>query len=86
MRSLERVSGLRVEGAMERVLYLRVIAMSAKAAKRFAGVDQEPIDLGPVNDPSGRWKEGARVWGFPREPRNAKERAAIAWKIDPDGE
>ena len=45
--------------------FLRVIALSAEAAKAWIGgayARQEPLDLGPA-DPE-RYKVGARVWGF----------------------
>lgn len=54
-------SGTRVEPDR----YLRVVAMSAEAAKRFFGTGIEPTDLGPA-DPE-RYRLGARVFGFPAE-------------------
>ena len=53
--------------------------MSAAAARRFIERDDDPVDLGPA-DPT-RYGDGARVWGFPREPKNAEERAAIEWQM-----
>ena len=66
---------------MEKVLYMRVVAMSADAAKQLVDVADDPVDLGPA-DPT-RYREGARVWGFPRKPKNASERAAIKWGVEP---
>lgn len=55
----------------ERDDYLRVIATSAEAAKRFLGAEitrqyGEPVDLGPP-DPGMKYRHKleARVWGFP---------------------
>lgn len=65
---------------MEHDLYMRVVSMDAESAKAFVGTDQEPVDLGPPARPE-RYRDGARVWGFPRPPRNADERAAVAWGV-----
>jgi hypothetical protein len=62
----------------ERDLYMQVVSMTAASAKAFVGVDREPVDLGPPTRPE-RYKPGARVWGFPRPPANADEKARIAW-------
>lgn len=43
---------------------LRVVSMSAEAAKAFVGRTDEPVDLGPPPHPE-KYKDGARVWGFP---------------------
>jgi len=43
--------------------FLQVIAMSAARAKAFLGRYDEPTDLGPAPE-DGRWKPGARVYGF----------------------
>lgn len=42
---------------------LRVVAMSADAARRALAMNDQPVDLGPPLD-AWRWKDGARVWGF----------------------
>jgi hypothetical protein len=49
----------------------RVVTMSAAAAKRFFGFDDEPVDLGPPSDPE-KYAPGARVYLFPRPKREVK--------------
>jgi hypothetical protein len=46
--------------------YLRVVALSAHAAKLFLGRNDEPVDLGPAD--VSRYRVGARVWGFKGKP------------------
>lgn len=48
--------------------WIRTVAMSADAARRFLGRVDAPEDLGPPIDPE-RYKPGARVWGFRVTPR-----------------
>ena len=57
---------------IERDEYLRVVSMSAESAKAFFGRDDDPVDLGPPRD-AGRYKPGARVWGFSRLMPPAKQ-------------
>jgi hypothetical protein len=64
---------------MEQDLYLVVVSTTAAWAKEFFGRTDEPTDLGPA-DPR-RYKEGAREWGFPRQPKNADERARVKWGV-----
>lgn len=65
---------------MEFDLYARVVAMTARDAMSFwGGHDGEPFDLGPADET--RYKEGARVWGFPSRPETAAERATRIWNV-----
>jgi hypothetical protein len=54
-------------------LYMRVVDFTAERAKEFIGSHQAPVDLGPA-DPK-RYKDGARVWGFPSREETDEERA-----------
>lgn len=65
--------------AMELDLYLRVVSMSAESAKAFIGSTETPVDLGPPSRPE-RYKEGARVWGFPTRKETAREIADRRWR------
>lgn len=65
---------------MEYDLYLRVVAMDAEGAKRTFGFNQEPVDLGLPSRPE-RYRDGARVWGFPSRPETAEERATRIWNV-----
>jgi hypothetical protein len=64
---------------MEYGLYARVVAMSALEARTFWGGDVEPFDLGPAD--ATRYKDGARVWGFPSRRETAAEKAARIWDV-----
>lgn len=65
---------------IEHDLYLRVVSMSAASAKRFIGLETEPVDLGPPARPE-RHKPGARVWGFPSRRETASEKAVRIWTV-----
>jgi hypothetical protein len=67
---------------MEPDLYMRVVAMSADAAKEMIDSDVDPVDLGPA-DPD-RYRAGARVWGFASRKETATERSARLWRVDRD--
>jgi hypothetical protein len=61
-------------------LYARVVAMTPGDALRFWGTqDGDPVDLGPANPE--RYKDGARVWGFPSREETAEEKATRLWTV-----
>jgi hypothetical protein len=64
---------------MEHDLYMRVVSMDAESAMSFAGISARPVDLGPA-DPE-RYRDGARVWGFPSRPETAEEKATRLWTV-----
>ena len=69
---------------MELDLYLRVVAMNPEDAMALFGMKEQPVDLGrPRGD---RYREGARVWGFPSRPETAEEKAHRIWTVANDGE
>ncbi len=64
---------------MEHDLYMRVVSLDAESAMSFAGINKRPVDLGPA-DPD-RYKDGARVWGFPSRKETAEEKATRLWTV-----
>lgn len=61
-------------------LYMRVVAMTSEEAVLFVGGGAtSPVDLGPAS--SSRFKDGARVWGFPSRAETAEEKADRVWTV-----